>query len=93
MDNEDIFFVFWNPKGSSLTIPIFRGGATRGEVTQAIVERNKAQLNEKQTGTGGNLAIDAHIAALALECGCGVYSADNDFRRFPGLRHINPLAA
>ena len=46
-----------------------------------------------QTGTAGNLTTDAHIATLALECGCTVYSADNDFRRFPGLRHINPLAA
>jgi toxin-antitoxin system PIN domain toxin len=45
-----------------------------------------------QTGTAGNLTTDAHIAALAVESGCGIYSADNDFRRFPGVRHINPLA-
>jgi len=45
-----------------------------------------------QTGTAGNLTTDAHIAALALEGGCGIYSADNDFRRFPGVQHINPLA-
>lgn len=43
------------------------------------------------TGTGGNLTTDAHIAALALETGGTVCSADNDFRRYPGLRHINPL--
>jgi hypothetical protein len=46
----------------------------------------------KQSGTGGNLTTDAHIAALAVERGCPVYSADNDFKRFPGIRHINPLA-
>lgn len=45
------------------------------------------------TGTGGNLTTDAHIAALALERGCPVYSSDNDFKRFPGIRHVNPLAA
>jgi len=45
-----------------------------------------------QTGTAGNLVTDAHIAAMALEGGYTVYSADNDFRRFPGLRHVNPLA-
>lgn len=45
-----------------------------------------------QSGTGGNLTTDAHIAALALEGGYAVYSADNDFRRFPGIRHVNPLA-
>lgn len=46
-----------------------------------------------QTGMAANLTTDAHIAALALEQGYGVYSADNDFRRFPGLKHINPLSA
>jgi toxin-antitoxin system PIN domain toxin len=46
-----------------------------------------------QTGMAANLATDAHIAALALEQGYSVYSADNDFRRFPGLKHINPLSA
>ena len=45
-----------------------------------------------QCGTAGNLVTDAHIAALALERGYAVYSADNDFRRFPGIRHVNPLA-
>lgn len=32
-----------------------------------------------------------HIAALAIEYGCTVYSTDNDFKRFAGIRHINPL--
>lgn len=44
------------------------------------------------TGMAGNLTSDAHIAALALENGCPVYSTDNDFKRFPGLEHVNPLA-
>ena len=42
-------------------------------------------------GTGGNLTSDAHLAALALEYGATLYSADNDFSRFPGLTWINPL--
>jgi toxin-antitoxin system PIN domain toxin len=45
------------------------------------------------TGTGGNLTTDAHLAALALQHGATVYSADNDFKRFPGLVHVNPLQA
>ncbi len=44
------------------------------------------------TGTGGNLTTDAHLAALAIEHGYAIASADNDFRRFPGLRFINPIA-
>lgn len=43
------------------------------------------------TGTAGNLTTDAHIAALALENGYTVYSADNDFQRFAGVKHVNPL--
>ena len=43
-------------------------------------------------GAGGNLTTDAHIAALAIERGYTVYSADNDFKRFAGIRHVNPLA-
>ncbi len=42
-------------------------------------------------GTAGNLTSDAHLAALAIEHGCPVYSTDNDFRRFPGIEHINPI--
>lgn len=46
----------------------------------------------EQSGTAGNLTSDAHIAALALEHGCPIYSTDNDFKRFPGVKHVNPLA-
>ena len=43
-------------------------------------------------GTAGNLTSDAHLAALAIEHGCEVYSTDNDFKRFSGVVHVNPLA-
>jgi toxin-antitoxin system PIN domain toxin len=42
-------------------------------------------------GTAGNLTSDAHLAALAIEYGGELCSADNDFRRFRGLRWHNPL--
>ncbi len=44
------------------------------------------------TGVGGNLVNDAHLAALALEFGGTVYSADTDFARFPNVKWVNPLA-
>jgi uncharacterized protein len=34
---------------------------------------------------------DAHLAALAMECGATFASADTDFRRFDGLKLFNPL--
>lgn len=43
------------------------------------------------TGTAGNLTNDAHLAALAIEHGGEVCSADHDFGRFPGLRWTNPF--
>jgi len=43
------------------------------------------------SGAGGNLTTDAHIAALAIEHGYAVCSTDYDFKRFAGLRHINPI--
>lgn len=45
-----------------------------------------------RVGTAGNLTSDTHLATLAIEYGYDLYSADYDFQRFPGIRHINPLA-
>ena len=42
-------------------------------------------------GVGGNLTNDVHLAALAIEHGAVLCSADNDFGRFAGLRWTNPL--
>ncbi len=38
----------------------------------------------------GPLVTDAAIAALALEHGASVCTADRDFARFPGVRTIDP---
>jgi toxin-antitoxin system PIN domain toxin len=43
-------------------------------------------------GTAGSLTTDGHLAALAIEHGAEIHSADTDFARFPGLRWTNPLA-
>lgn len=43
-------------------------------------------------GTAGNLVSDAHLAALAIEHGAELCSADHDFGRFAGLRWVNPLS-
>lgn|GEM_PF-7064939 len=32
------------------------------------------------------------LTLLLKEYGADVYSADHDFKRFPGIRHINPLS-
>jgi toxin-antitoxin system PIN domain toxin len=45
-----------------------------------------------RTGATGNLLPDAQLAALALEHGLVVMSADTDFARFTDVRWENPLA-
>lgn len=42
-------------------------------------------------GVRANLVPDAHLAALAIEHGLTVCSADSGFARFAGLRWTNPL--
>ena len=40
----------------------------------------------------GPITTDARLAALTLEHGATLHTADRDFARFPGLRWVNPLA-
>jgi len=56
-------------------------------------ERHASILRELlvPVGSAGNLTNDAHLAALAIENGAELCSADNDFARYPGLRWTDPL--
>ena len=40
---------------------------------------------------GGNLVVDAQVAALALSRRAVIHTADQDFRRFPGVKCHYPL--
>jgi len=44
-----------------------------------------------ETSERADLVNDAHLAALAIEHGLTLCSADRDFSRFSGLRWENPL--
>jgi predicted nucleic acid-binding protein len=56
-------------------------------------ERHADVLGEilKLPGMRGNLAPDAHLAALAIEHGLTLCSTDGDFARFRALRWLNPI--
>ena len=56
--------------------------ARHEEILGQVLRQSKAQ---------GNLIYDAHLAALAIEHGLELCSADSDFARFEGLRWRNPL--
>lgn len=59
---------------------------TAGERTAVILGELIAGLDLR-----GNLVPDAQLAALAIEHGVPVVSADTDFARFSGLLWINPV--
>ncbi len=46
----------------------------------------------EEAGAAGNLVSDAHLAALAIEHACTMYSSDTDFAKFPSLKWVNPLS-
>jgi uncharacterized protein len=45
----------------------------------------------RKVGAKGNAVPDAYLAALAIEAGCELASADHGFARFPGLKWRHPL--
>jgi toxin-antitoxin system PIN domain toxin len=57
------------------------------ERTVAILGQLVADLN-----LTANLIPDAQLAALAMENGVAVVSADTDFARFPQCTWVNPIA-
>lgn len=46
----------------------------------------------RQSRASGKIVADAYHAALAIEHGCELLTADGDFGRFAGLRWRHPLA-
>jgi uncharacterized protein len=75
----------WKQVESWLTVPVvWIPGAT---------ERHKEVIARLLSGVGfrPNLVPDAHLAALAIEHGLTLCSADGDFAQFPELRWENPL--
>ena len=48
------------------------------------------RLLAEKVGIAGNLTMDAHLAAIALDHEAELISCDADFARFPGLKWFNP---
>jgi len=75
-------------------------GHVRSWLRQSVVQVLDAGPNHLEQvlrlletiGTAGNLVSDAQIAAVAIEHGAVLHTADTDFMRFPGMRWFNPLS-
>jgi len=46
----------------------------------------------EKLGAAGNLVTDAQLAALTIQNGAILHTADSDFVRFPTLRWFNPIS-
>lgn len=71
------------------------GWLDRSNVDQPLpTERHPAVLGRLLVNghATGNHVQDAHLAALAIEWGLELLSADRDFARYEGLRWRDPLA-
>jgi len=69
---------------------------TRTNVFLPVPTDRHAMLYGAMLRTGkaaGNHTTDAHLAALAVEWGLEVMSADRDFARYPGLRWHDPTSS
>jgi toxin-antitoxin system PIN domain toxin len=89
-----------SPRVMERPLPI---GEAQADVTFWLSRRNVVMIEPtsrhleiltgllEPIGVGGNLVQDAHLAALAVEHGGDVHSADGDFARFSGVRYRNPL--
>jgi uncharacterized protein len=87
--------IFQNPWGAGKALDVVDGWLAQPAVTVVHpTNRHAAVLRDLLTplGVAGNLTSDAHLAALAIEHGATLYSCDNDFSRFSGLRWVDPLA-
>jgi toxin-antitoxin system PIN domain toxin len=63
-------------------VVVVQPGPRHAELLEQLVVEHSA---------AGTLVTDAVLAALAIENGAILASTDQDFRRFPELRWVNPL--
>jgi toxin-antitoxin system PIN domain toxin len=68
---------------ASSAVDVIEAGSRYWPILRSLITAGKIR---------GSLVSDAHLAALAIEHDATLCTADRDFRRFPGLRVINPIA-
>lgn len=86
--------VWPNPLSSKQAFDIVRNLLEQPSVVVIQPGPRHAELLERllvEHGIVGPMVTDAVLAALALENGASIASTDQDFRRFTGVRVVNPV--
>jgi toxin-antitoxin system PIN domain toxin len=84
------------PLEVSQALEVVTGWLARDNVTTPVpTQRHIAVFADlvRQGRASGDHSTDAHLAALAIEWGLVLMSADRDFARYPGLRWEDPSAS
>jgi toxin-antitoxin system PIN domain toxin len=87
--------IYPNPRPAQESFAIVRDWLAQPGVVPLNPGPLHAQILEKLVCdhvAAGPLVTDAVLAALAIEHGATLASTDQDFRRFPDLRWLNPLS-
>jgi toxin-antitoxin system PIN domain toxin len=87
--------IFAEPYSLAEVSAIVDDWLARDNVTTPVPGPRHWEILQRLLVTGdatGPLAMDADLAALAIEHGAVLCTTDRDFARFPGLRFENPLA-
>lgn len=82
-----------HPVGVGDALAVVSEWLDRANVTIPVPGPGHARLFAEMVRAGravGNHVPDAHLAALAVEWGLVLVSADRDFARYPGLRWHDP---
>jgi uncharacterized protein len=86
--------IYPNPRPASEVFAIVAEWLAQPGVVTVQPGPRHARILEQlviEFSASGPLVTDAVLAALAIEHGAELASTDQDFRRFPQLRWINPL--
>ncbi|MGH9155037.1 MAG: hypothetical protein ACRD1K_04135 [Acidimicrobiales bacterium] len=83
------------PLSAGVAYGVIEGWLARSNVTTPVPTARHGELFGRMLRdgrTGGNDSTGAHLAALAVEWGLVLASADRDFGRYPGLGWHDPSA-
>jgi len=86
--------IFENPMAPAVAIRVVRSWLERPQVSVPAPGDRHWAIFEEACVAGqarGARTTDAHLAALAIEHGASLATADRGFARFPGLKFTNPL--
>lgn len=82
-----------SPVGERQALAVVDEWLQRGNVMIPVPTETHHRIFAEMVRAGraaGNHVPDAHLAALAVEWGLVLASADRDFARYPGLRWFDP---